>query len=77
MFVFVSNFAFLHPGMTIQKIMRVKVRSSQDVNDLAVQVAILEQVSLILHKTPLIMYKPYNVVSFESPSGSDTNNAVL
>lgn len=40
-------FAFLHPDVTgIKQVVRVKIRSSQDMNDPAVKAAILDEVGL-------------------------------
>lgn len=53
MFVFVCVFAFLYPDLTGKKqIVRLKVQSNQDVNDPAVTLTILDQVGVVLHKTP-------------------------
>lgn len=60
-FMFVYVFTFTYSVTTFsskRKIVRMKIQSSQDLENFAVNVAILEKVSLTLHKRPLKLYIP-------------------
>lgn len=60
-FMFVDVFTFTYSVTTSsskRQIVRMKIQSSQDLESFAVNVAILEKVSLTLHKRPLKLYIP-------------------